>query len=147
MFQGFTGLRAAALAAVLVVGIALTSPAIQNSGTIPVRFTCDGNGVSPPLRWTAPPPGTRSFRLSVTDPDAPGGVFVHWRATFPASSRGLREGQHAPHEGYNGFHQRGWGPPCPPAGEGPHRYLFVLTALNAHGKPIAEGELIARYGR
>ena len=131
----------------LVVGIALTSPAIPNGGAIPARYTCDGKGISPPLRWSAPPAGTKSFRLTVTDPDAPGGLFVHWRATFPASARRLREDQHAPHEGYNGFHKRGWGPPCPPAGQTAHRYLFVLTALNAHGKAIAEGDLIAHYGR
>jgi Raf kinase inhibitor-like YbhB/YbcL family protein len=135
------------LAPVFVVGIALSSPAIRNGGTIPVRYTCDGKGVSPPLRWAAPPAGTRTLRLVVSDPDAPSGLFVHWRATFPATARGIREGQHAPQEGYNGFHARGWGPPCPPAGQPAHRYLFVLTALNAHGKAIAEGDLIAHYGR
>jgi Raf kinase inhibitor-like YbhB/YbcL family protein len=128
------------------VGISLSSPAIPNGGTIPARFTCDGKGVSPPLRWTAPPAGTRSLRLVVSDPDAPSGLFLHWRATFAPTTRGLREGQHAAHEGLNGFHLRGWGPPCPPPGPA-HRYLFVLTALNTYGKAIAEGDLIAHYRR
>jgi phosphatidylethanolamine-binding protein (PEBP) family uncharacterized protein len=135
------------LAPLFVAGIALSSPAIPKGGTIPARYTCDGKGASPPLRWAAPPAATRTLRLLVTDPDVPSGLFVHWRATFPATARGIREGQHAPHEGYNGFHTRGWGPPCPPAGRPAHRYLFVLTALNANGKAIAEGDLIAHYGR
>ena len=134
------------LAPVFVAGIALSSPAIPNGGTIPARYTCDGKGVSPPLRWAAPPAGTRSLRLLVSDPDVPSGLFVHWRATFAPSARGLREGQHPVHEGFNGAGKRGWIGPCPPPGPA-HRYLFVLTALNARGKAIAEGDLIAHYGR
>ena len=77
----------------------------------------------------------------------PSGLFVHWRATFPPTARGVREGRHAPHEDYNSAHTRGWTPPCPPRGQPAHRYLFVLTALNARGKALAEGDLIAHYGR
>jgi Raf kinase inhibitor-like YbhB/YbcL family protein len=134
-------------AVAVAIRFSIYSPAFQNAATLPVKFTCDGSGVSPPLRWSDAPPGTRSFRLLVADPDAAAGLFVHWRATFPATSRGINEGRHAPHEGYNSFHTRGWGAPCPPTGQRAHRYLFILTALNAYGKPIGEADLIARYGR
>ncbi len=125
--------------------LTLTSPAFANGGTIPVRYTCNGRGSSPPLRWTAPPRGTRSFRLTVVDPDAPGGGFVHWRASaIPASARGLRAGQHAPVEGANSAGGRGWTGPCPPAGPA-HRYVFTLQALDAHGKVLATARLVGRY--
>jgi Raf kinase inhibitor-like YbhB/YbcL family protein len=129
------------------IHFSIYSPAFESGGTMPAKYTCDGAGVSPPLRWIDPPPGTKSFRLYVTDPDVPSGLFVHWRATFPASARGINQGRHAPHEGYNGFHTRGWGAPCPPAGQPAHRYLFVLTALNGSGQPIGEADLVGRYSR
>ena len=55
----------------------LTSPAL-GSGRIPERFTGDGADVSPPLAWSDPPPGTKSFALVVEDTDASGGSFWHW---------------------------------------------------------------------
>ena len=86
---------------------ALSSPAIPNGGTIPRRYTCDGAGTSPPLRWTAPPAPTVRLRLTVVDPDAPGGHFVHWQATRiparagsvatvrPSAGRGHEQRRHA----------------------------------------------------
>lgn len=57
-----------------------------------MRHTCVGANVSPPLRWTAPPPRARSLTLRLDDPDAPGRTFVHWRgasaATFTRALRG-----------------------------------------------------------
>jgi Raf kinase inhibitor-like YbhB/YbcL family protein len=127
--------------------ITLSSPSFANGGTIPGRFTCDGKGVSPPLRWTAPPRGTRSLTLTVIDPDAPGGRFVHWLAAgISPASRGLREGQHTPTEGLNGAGGRGWTGPCPPAGPA-HRYVFTLTALGSRGQRLAESRLLGRYAR
>ena len=52
--------------------------AFAPGGAIPVKFTCDGPDVSPPLQWTNPPEGTKGFALIVDDPDAPGGIWVHW---------------------------------------------------------------------
>ena len=133
--------------AAVAAGFQLVSPAVPNGGAVPVRYTCDGRGLSPPLRWTAPPAGTRSLTLLVRDPDAPGGVFVHWRATrIPPRPGSIRAGAHFAHEGANSAGTRGWTPPCPPPGPA-HRYVFVLTALNAAGKPIGETELVARYKR
>jgi Raf kinase inhibitor-like YbhB/YbcL family protein len=124
--------------------ITLSSPAFPNSGRIPVRYTCHGRDSSPPLSWTAPPSGTRSFSLTVVDVNARG--FVHWSAGgIAAGARGLREGQHAPHEGVNGFGKRGWGGPCPPPGPA-HEYVFTLRAVGARGQTLAQGRLVGFYG-
>jgi len=127
--------------------IGLSSPAFANDALIPAKYTCDGAGVSPPLRWTAPPAGTKSLSLTVIDPDAPGGRFVHWLASgIPPTSRGLRQGQHAPKEGTNSAGGRGWTGPCPPGGPA-HHYVFTLTALGADGKTLARARLVGRYAR
>jgi Raf kinase inhibitor-like YbhB/YbcL family protein len=135
------------VAVALAVAFALSSPAFVAGGQIPVRYTCDGANVSPPLRWTAPPRGTRSLGLTVVDPDAPGGHFVHWVASaIPATSRGLAVGARPPAEGSNGAGGVGWTGPCPPAGPA-HHYVFTLTALGAGGKVLARARLVGRYAR
>jgi Raf kinase inhibitor-like YbhB/YbcL family protein len=134
-------------AAALLVGFQLTSAVVPNGGNIPVRYTCDGRGTSPPLNWTSPPSAASTLMLLVSDPDAPGGLFVHWRAgKIPASAGSIGAGRHFRHEGLNSAGTRGWTPPCPPPGSS-HRYRFVLTALNARGQTIAKAELVARYKR
>jgi Raf kinase inhibitor-like YbhB/YbcL family protein len=132
-------------AAVLFLGFTLTSPAFGSGALIPARYTCAGADVSPPLRWSVPPPGTRSLSLTVQDPDAKN--FVHWRAWgIAARTRSLAAGAHPPHEGLNGFGKRGWGGPCPAPGP-THHYVFVLKALDGHGRVLNEAGLIARYKR
>jgi phosphatidylethanolamine-binding protein (PEBP) family uncharacterized protein len=79
--------------AVLAGVFALTSPAFHAGGAIGKAYTCDGRNGSPPLRWTAPPAGTARLSLTVTDPDAPGGPFVHWRVPrISPKLRGLPAG-------------------------------------------------------
>ena len=152
------------IATLVAVTLALTSPAFSNDTLIPKRFTCDGAGVSPPLHWAAPPAATRSFALSVKDPDAPGGTFVHWTAwNISPRARGLARGQHPPVEGRNSAGRRGYTPPCPPSGSA-HHYVFRLYALRStlrlaagaspvafdralRGRVIASVKLVGRYRR
>ena len=141
----------------------LTSTAFANGATIPERYTCHGDNLSPPLRWTAPPTATRSLALELHDPDAPlPGGFTHWLGWgIKASARGLRVGQAAPVEGANGAGEPAYTGPCPPSGV--HRYVFTLYALRApltlrtgadraafqaalRGKVIARARLVGRFG-
>jgi Raf kinase inhibitor-like YbhB/YbcL family protein len=115
----------------------LTSPAFEDGAAIPKRHSCDGAQTSPPLRWTKPPAGTRSLALTVEDPDAPGGTFVHWTVYgIDPAARGFREGAvpQAAHEGENSAGKRGYAGPCPPHGDKQHHYVFTLYALNAEPK-------------
>jgi Raf kinase inhibitor-like YbhB/YbcL family protein len=110
---------------------ALESSAFENAQAIPDRHTCEDEDVSPPLRWTSAPDGTRSLALIVDDPDAPGGVFTHWLAwALDPAGAGLDEGEAAPREGRNDFGTTGYRGPCPPRGHGRHRYAFRLYALD-----------------
>ena len=118
----------------------LESPAFANGARLPERFTADGAGVSPPLRWRDPPAGTTCFALIVEDPDAPvPNPLVHavvW--AIPPDVRRLAEGAIAPDGkgtvvgdvGRNSFYTEGWLPPDPPTGHGSHDYVFQLFALN-----------------
>jgi Raf kinase inhibitor-like YbhB/YbcL family protein len=111
---------------------ALETSAFDNAQAIPSRHTCEGEDVSPPLRWTNVPEGTRSLALVVDDPDAPGGVFTHWIAWgLDPAAEGLGEGESAPREGQNDFGTTGYRGPCPPSGHGRHRYVFRLYALDS----------------
>ena len=119
-------------------GVGLTSPAFAEGGDIPDGFTCDGANASPPLAWTALPDGTVEVAITVVDPDAPTPEpFVHWVAwgIDPESGRLPEETLPAGVvEGANGTGSPGWQGPCPPAGDGSHRYVFTLFALSA---PVA----------
>lgn len=116
----------------------LTSSAFKPGELIPTKHTCDGADVSPPLAWTEPPSGTKSFALVCDDPDAPAVTWVHWVLyNVPAATRQLPEGikptpvlEDESQQGTNGFRRLGYGGPCPPRGA-PHRYFFRLYALDA----------------
>ena len=113
----------------------LDSPAFAPGGPIPRRHTCQGEDLSPPLRWTDVPDGTAEFALVVDDRDARG--WVHWVVVgLPADAMELPEGvpasgPGAPRQGRNDFGRLGWGGPCPPPGSGDHHYVFTLYALSA----------------
>ena len=144
-------------------GIQVTSPAFADGATISRHLTCDGGGEPPPLRVAAVPQNARELALFVDDPDAPGGDFSHWTvyAIPPRDGRLLvREGR----EGRNSLGRVGYAPPCPPDGDQPHHYVFVVYALSKPTglkegasvdeaivavKPsvLARGTLTARYGR
>ena len=157
-------------AAGVVATLALSSASFQGGGKIPSQYTCDGADTSPHLSWPAPPAGTKSFALLMTDPDAPGGTFVHWVLyDIPASARELpvgvpKQGQlpDASRQGVNDFGKVGYGGPCPPRGT--HHYVFSLHALDTtlglppgatrsqiesaiKGHILAHGELVGLYSR
>src|SRR6266542_2686441 len=99
--------------------IHLTSPAFADRETIPERFTCDGDDISPPLEWSGIPDAAAELALLVEDPDAPGATFVHWVLFgLDPTTDGLAEGS-VPPEAKNGltsFGKTGYGGPCPPRG-------------------------------
>jgi Raf kinase inhibitor-like YbhB/YbcL family protein len=149
----------------------LTSMAFADGEPIPMRYTCDGADVSPPLQWSEVAPGTKSFALICDDPDAPVGTWVHWVIYgLPATTRELPEMVAATEtlpdgakQGLNDFRRVGYGGPCPPPGR-PHRYFFKLYALDAGlalnaraskpdllramaGHILAEAQLMGTYQR
>ena len=117
----------------------LTSTAFGDGAAIPIKHTCDGVDVSPPLAWSGAPAGTRSFALIADDPDAPAGSWVHWVVyKLPAAVSELPENVAkvesldlgGARQGRNDFRRPGYGGPCPPPGPA-HRYFFTLYALDA----------------
>ncbi len=154
-----------------VAAFELQSLAFLPGGEIPAKYTCDGQDISPPLRWGDPPAGTKGLALIGDDPDAPGGTWVHWVLYgIPAAVRGLPEGVPAREavaaigrHGVNDFGKVGYGGPCPPRGPA-HRYFFRLYALDVdlalsarnskagllkaiEGHVLGQAELMGRYQR
>ncbi len=119
----------------------VSSPAFASGGAIPVRYTCDGDDLSPPLEWTGEPQGTRSFLVVCDDPDAPHGTFHHWVAyDLPAIRHRLEEGEGgsaALPQARNSFGSARYGGPCPPYGHGTHHYHFRVAALSIDRLPVA----------
>ena len=117
----------------------LSSPAFQDSGSIPQKFTCQGGNVSPELDWSDAPANTKSFALIVEDPDAPGGTFTHWVLfDIPADQKQLAEAARPIGiSGNNGLSQTGYMGPCPP--NGIHRYYFRLYALDVPSLNLKAG--------
>ena len=123
------------------VTMEISSAAFAEEESIPARYTCDGPDVSPPLRITGVPEGTKGVALISDDPDAPGGTWVHWVVYgIPPDVEELPEGYStslsdgAAH-GVNGFGRRDYGGPCPPPGS-PHTYFFKAYAV---GTEIGKG--------
>ena len=129
--------------------IEVESPAFSEGDTVPVRFTCDGEDVSPPLRWSGIPEGATEIRISLTDPDAPRGTFTHWLVTGVDVSASGAEQAEVPAGGTEQRNSSGkttYAGPCPPSGP-PHRYVFTVEALDATGSVLESGQLTTTYGR
>ena len=151
--------------------INMKSTAFQDGQPIPLKHTCDGEDVSPPLSWDNAPAGTESFALICDDPDAPSGTWVHWVLyDVSSTSTALQEAIPANEEvlngarqGKNDFKRIGYGGPCPPPGRA-HRYYFKLYALDTHlklragatksevegamkGHIVGEGRIMGTYKR
>ncbi len=109
----------------------LKSNDFEDDKTIPIKFTCDGDDVSPQLYWEDIPNMTKSFALSIEDPDAPMGTFIHWLVyDIPRRTASFDQGR-LPREARqvtNDFGKEDYGGPCPPSGT--HRYIFTLYALD-----------------
>jgi Raf kinase inhibitor-like YbhB/YbcL family protein len=161
-----------AVSASAAQGLQLTSSAFRDGDQIPRRFTCQGEGVSPPLSWSGIPDRAKTLALIVEDPDAPDPAapqttWKHWvlydipadvsHLPAGASPRDLPPGAR---QGINDWHRTGYGAVCPPVGR--HRYFFKLYALdtrlpNLHrptkaelqetmlGHIVAEAELMGTY--
>ncbi len=109
----------------------ISSPAFENYESIPPQYTCDGDGINPPLEFADIPENTKSLALIVDDPDAPIGLFTHWVvANIDPQTTMIRERQvpKGAIEGQNSTGTLGFIPPCPP--EGLHHYRFQLFALS-----------------
>lgn len=146
--------------------LTLSSSAFRRGQTIPKRYTCDGENLSPPLSIAGIPEGTESLSLIVEDPDAPMGTWVHWLVwNIPPQFDEFPEGSFPPSalQGKNDFGEEEWGGPCPPPGP-EHRYFFKLYALDTilelkketnqplleeamEGHILSQTELVGCYGR
>jgi len=146
-------------------GFSISSPDFAEGGSIPARFTCEGEDVSPALNIAGVPAGTRTLALVVEDPDAPSGTFTHWIVwnisvgVTRLAAGGLPAGAQ---QGTNEFGNVGYNGPCPPSGT--HRYYFRLSALDAplrlapgasredfdaaiKGHVVASAEVMGRYAK
>lgn len=114
----------------------LSSEDLSDGGPLPALCTCDGQNLSPALKWANAPAKTAAFALIMRDLDAPNGDFLHWAAAdIPAAAVALPRGVKfkAPAlELENDFIEPGYGGPCPPPGN-PHRYVFTLYAVDLSG--------------
>lgn len=153
------------------MSLEISSASFPVGGTIPKKYTCDGQDLSPALTWSGAPENTKAFALIADDPDAPVGTWTHWLVwNIPASTHELPENAsksraitEAARQGTNDFKKPGYNGPCPPPGK-PHRYFFKLFALDGNldlksgatrkevdaalkGHVLARTEVMGRYGR
>jgi Raf kinase inhibitor-like YbhB/YbcL family protein len=160
-------IAAGALVAFAVGGgkMKISSPAFQEGGTIPEKFSKNGRNVNPELRIEGAPAEAKSLLLIVDDPDAPVGLFTHWLVwnidpkTTEIAESSVPKGAF---QGTNDFPGRGYDGPQPPSGT--HRYYFKIFALDRmldlksgakrrevdpamRGHVIAQGELMGRYSK
>lgn len=147
----------------------LTSSGFKQGDSIPSKYTCDGEDVSPQLFWGTAPYSTKTIALIVDDPDAPAGIFTHWVLfNLPDNKTGLPEG--VPKidrlvgggiQGKNDFGRIGYNGPCPP---NRHTYRFIVYALDVElklnpgaarqevlkameGHVLSKTELDGKYGK
>lgn len=152
------------------MAITVTSSAFTEGSMIPLKYTCDGEDVSPPLSFNGVPPEAKSLALISDDPDAPMGTWVHWVLyNLPPGTKSLPENipgaeilKDGSRHGVTDFGRFGYGGPCPPGGT--HRYFFKVYALDKmlalsgrtskkdvetamKGHILAEGQLMGKYKR
>lgn len=144
--------------------VKISSTAFENEGFIPSEFTCDGQDISPPLRFSDIPKETKSLAIIMDDPDAPIGNFTHWvEWNIPPRITEVAKGERfdCVHGGTS-FGNEAYGGPCPPSGT--HRYFFKVYALDTKldlkngssakelekamsGHILSEATLMGKYSR
>lgn len=138
----------------------VTAPDLESKGRITAAhvfnsFGCSGQNISPALNWSNAPAGTKSFAVTAYDPDAPtGSGWWHWvMYNIPASATGLAagagNGRGAPsgsQQGNTDFGTKGYGGPCPPAGDKPHHYHFKVFALKVDKLDVPGNATAAMVG-
>lgn len=150
------GLAAFSFTAAQAQTMTLTSPDIKDGGTIANQqvfkgFGCTGDNVSPALSWSGAPATTKSFAVSIYDPDAPtGSGWWHWVVyNIPASTTSLPKDAGDASKGLmpkgavqsrTDFGSAGYGGPCPPPGDKPHHYRITVFALDVDQLPNAKGD-------
>ena len=140
--------------------LTISSPAFSEWEEIPIKYSCKGENINPPLHIGSIPPGTKSLAIIIEDPDAPSGAFDHWVVWNIPPVKDIEENANTGTPGGNSKNQLGYTGPCPPAGT--HRYLFKVYALDSmldmpvgtHKKNLLEsmkehvlagGELVGRF--
>jgi Raf kinase inhibitor-like YbhB/YbcL family protein len=119
------------------MALMIKSPVFQNGDAMPLKYTCKGENISPPLFWEGPPDNTASFALICEDPDAPSGMFSHWviynilkgTVNLPQGVPTYDITENGAMQGVNDAGETGYYGPCPPPGAA-HRYFFKLYALD-----------------
>jgi Raf kinase inhibitor-like YbhB/YbcL family protein len=139
----------------------LTSPQIKNGERLSEEqvfngFGCSGKNISPELHWQNAPADTKSFAVTLYDPDAPtGSGWWHWTLyNIPAETTTLKKGAssdiHAlpagSTQGRTDLGKPGYGGPCPPEGDAPHHYQITVYALKTDHIPVAEDAPAAMVG-
>jgi Raf kinase inhibitor-like YbhB/YbcL family protein len=149
------GMAALTFTAAQAQTMTLTSPDIKDGGTIANQqvfkgFGCTGDNISPALSWSGAPANTKSFAVSIYDPDAPtGSGWWHWVVyNIPAGTTSLPKDAGDPSKGLmpkgavqsrTDFGSTGYGGPCPPPGDKPHHYRITVFALDVDQLPNAKG--------
>ncbi|NEU57835.1 YbhB/YbcL family Raf kinase inhibitor-like protein [Halorussus sp. MSC15.2] len=141
--------------------LSFRTSAFTHGESIPEKYTCEGEDVSPELTVGGAPDDAAALAVVVDDPDAPAGTFTHWLLwNLPPDTVEIEEGVEPREElpdlggarqGENDFGDVGYRGPCPPEGDGPHEYRFTLYALDeeldAEGgalRPEVQDELDAK---
>lgn len=140
----------------------LTSPDIAADSTIDRKFEfngfgCSGENRSPALKWSGAPAGTKSYAVTLYDPDAPtGSGFWHWfvvnlpgNVSELASNAGAVGGANLPRGAKHvriDYGIAGFGGPCPPEGDPPHRYIFTVHALKVEHLDVPDDATAAVAG-
>ncbi len=109
----------------------IMSPAFEDGGRVPPKYTCDGDDVNPELRFADVPENAVSLAIIIDDPDSPSGNWLHWSVwNLAPSMRVLPEDASlkGAMEGETDFSEIGYGGPCPSYGE--HEYRFIVFALD-----------------